>query len=115
MSEPRVGLLILISRGGDPGIHAGEEPRPPRVERQKLTIRRAGVLAQPLPIGESVKADSVFENTTYIGDAPFRMFDEASALEAQTSRAAVRLTDASFFGLQPVQLPPMKPQRRHAK
>lgn len=109
-----VESLILISRGGDPGIHAGEEPRPPRVERQKLTIRRAGVLAQPLSIGESVKADSVFKNASNVGNTPFRVFDEATALKTMTMCAAVWFAHTALFRLKSVQLTPMEAKRRDA-
>jgi hypothetical protein len=49
-----------------------------------------------------MQTDPVFRKTAYVGNTELGMLDEASALEAQTSRAAVRLTDAFFFGLQPV-------------
>ncbi len=106
--------FILISRGGDPGIHAGEEPRPPRVERQKLAIRRTGVLAQPLSIGDSVKADSVLKNASNVGNAPFLVFDEATALVAVTPCATVWHTDPTGSCLETMQLAAVEAKRRDA-
>src|SRR5579875_573116 len=108
-------IHLLISRGGDPGIHAGEEPRPPRVERQKLTLRRTGVLAQPLSIGDSVKADSAFKDDSNVGNAPFRVFDEAAALVAVTPCATVWFAHTALFRLKSVQLTPMEEKRRDAQ
>ena len=93
-------------------MNAGKEPRPPRVKRQKLTVRRTGVLAQPLSIGNSVKADSVFKNASNVGNTPFRVFDEATALVTVTSCAAVWCTDPTGSCLEKMQSTAVESKRR---
>ena len=93
---------MALLRGGNLGLQAGKEPRPPGVVGEKPTLVWSCELREALASEDRVEADPLAQSSPDVRHAPPRMPHHTSALEPVAARAPIRTAETTLIGLQPM-------------